>query len=127
MSLYKIFGFAVLGLVLTVVLRRLKDEYAAFVSLLLCLGFTVCAVGILKPTVDVLRAYCGNADNAELFMLIFKACGIAFITTLAADLCRDCGETALAGKTELCGKSVILALCLPLLKRVFEQVLALLQ
>lgn len=105
MSLYKIFGFAVLGLVLTVVLRRLKDEYAAFVSLFLCLGFTVCAIGILKPTVDVLRAYCGNADNADLFTLIFKACGIAFITTLAADLAAIAAKRLLPEKRSCAAKA----------------------
>lgn len=126
MSLYKIFGYAVLGLMLILVLRRLKEEYAPLVSLLLGIGFTVCAMGILAPTVEYLRALTGNA-NEELFTLLFKSAGIAVITTLAADLCRDCGETALAGKTELCGKSVILALCLPLLKSVFTQTLSLIQ
>lgn len=126
MSLYKIFGYAVLGLMLILVLRRLKEEYAPLVSLLLGIGFTVCAMGILAPTVEYLRTLTGNA-NEELFTLLFKSAGIAVITTLAADLCRDCGETALAGKTELCGKSVILALCLPLLKSVFTQTLSLIQ
>lgn len=126
MSLYKIFGYAVLGLMLILVLRRMKEEYAPLVSLLLGIGFTVCAMGILAPTVEYLRTLTGNA-NEELFTLLFKSAGIAVITTLAADLCRDCGETALAGKTELCGKSVILALCLPLLKSVFTQTLSLIQ
>jgi len=126
MSLYKIFGYAVLGLMLILVLRRLKEEYAPLVSLLLGIGFTVCAMGILAPTVEYLRTLTGNA-NEELFTLLFKSAGIAVITTLAADLCRDCGETALAGKTELCGKSVILALCLPLLKSVFTKTLSLIQ
>lgn len=127
MSLYKIFGYAVLGLMLILVLRRLKEEYAPPVSLLLGIGFTVCAMGILAPTVEYLRTLTGNTDESELFTLLFKSAGIAVITTLAADLCRDCGETALAGKTELCGKSVILALCLPLLKSVFTQTLSLIQ
>ena len=125
MSLYRIFGFAVLGLVLILVLRRMKEEYASFVSLFLCLGFTVCAMGILTPVIEYLRTFDTNADSG-LFTLLFKASGIALVTTLAADVCRDCGETALASKTELCGKSVILALCLPLLKDVFGQTLALL-
>ena len=127
MSLYKIFGYAVLGLMLILVLRRMKEEYAPLVSLLLGSCFTVCAMGILAPTVEYLRTLTGNTDESELFTLLFKSAGIAVITTLTADLCRDCGETALAGKTELCGKSVILALCLPLLKSVFTQTLSLIQ
>ena len=77
---------------LILVLRRLKEEYAPLVSLLLGIGFTVCAMGILAPTVEYLRTLTGNTDESELFTLLFKSAGIAVITTLAADLCRDCGE-----------------------------------
>lgn len=121
MSFYKIIGFAVTGLILITVLKRMKEEYASLVSLLLCVGLTVCAVGILAPVIDYLKTLGENTSAGNLFTLLFKACGIAVLTSLAADICRDSGESALGAKVELCGKCTILALSLPLLRSVFEQ------
>ncbi len=127
MSLYKLFGFAILGLALILVFRRLKEEYATFLSLVVCLGFTICAYEIVSPVVEYLRQLDAQLADTEMFALMFKSCGIAVLCTLAADTCRDCGETALGARVELCGKSVILVLCLPLLQRTFERVFALLK
>lgn len=126
MSFYKIIGFAVTGLILILILRRMKEEYASFLSLVVCMGLTVCAVGILSPVVAYLRTLGDATDAGTLFTLMFKSCGIAVITSVAADICRDSGESALSGKVELCGKCTILALCLPLLRSVLEEISAVL-
>lgn len=126
MSLYKLFGFAILGLALILVFRRLKEEYASFLSLILCLGLTICAYEIVSPVIEYLRMLDAQLEGADVFTLMFKSCGIAVLCTLAADICRDCGEAALGARVELCGKSVILVLCLPLLQKTFDRVFALL-
>lgn len=126
MSFYKIIGFAVIGLVFMLVLRRMKEEYAVFLSLFVCTGLTVCAMGILSPAVNYLRSLGENTGIGPLFTIMFKSAGIAVITCIAADVCRDSGESALGGKVELCGKCTILALCLPLVRAVFEETLAIL-
>jgi len=120
MSFYKIIGFSVTGLIIILVMRRMKDEYAYFISLLLGTSLMVCAVGILAPVIEYLRDISDRAGNASYLSILFKTAGIALITTLASDMCRDCGETSLSSKVEMCGKSTILLLSLPLLKSVFE-------
>lgn len=126
MSLYKLFGFAILGLFSILLLRRLKEEYASLIAVFVGLALAASAFEILEPVVAYLRRLEAFAETQDLFARMFKASGIAVLCTLAGDICRDCGESALAGKVELCGKSVILVLCLPLLEGVFESVLALL-
>ena len=127
MSFYKIIGFAVTGLIIIIVMRRLKDEYAFFISLLLGTCLMVCAVGILAPVIEYLREISVSANASSYLSILFKTAGIALITTLAADMCRDCGEASLSSKVELCGKSTILLLSLPLIKAVFENVFDLLK
>lgn len=57
--------------------------------------------------------------------MVVKATGVCLLTQLTADTCRDAGETALAGKAELAGRFVLLALAVPLFADVLELVTAL--
>ena len=52
--------------------------------------------------------------------LMFKVLGIALITQVISDLCRDSGESALAGQTEVAAKIIIVSLILPLLQTVVK-------
>lgn len=51
---------------------------------------------------------------------IMKALGIAFLTQLCAQVCRDCGETNLASNVETIGKTELLLISLPLFEEIFE-------
>ena len=53
-------------------------------------------------------------------MILFKTLGICFLAQFAADSCRDAGESALASKVELAGRSPFLCSpcrCLRILRR----------
>ena len=54
--------------------------------------------------------------------VMLKVIGTAYLAQFAADLCRDAGESAVAGKVELAGRVLILALCLPVLMSILEMV-----
>lgn len=56
----------------------------------------------------------GGLDG-ESVAVIVKAIGIAYTTQIAAALCRDLGETALAVKTELVGRIMLMTLAVPLI------------
>ncbi len=127
MNILKIAGFALIGLVAVLLLRRMKDEYAHFTALFVCVALTASAVGVLAPVIEYLNNVGEQTSLTGMFSLMFKSCGVAVITTLAASLCKDSGETALAAKVELCGKSMILAMSLPLIKQVFDEALKILE
>jgi stage III sporulation protein AD len=56
---------------------------------------------------------------------VMKVLGIAYLTELAAGICRDTGEQALAQRVELGGKVLILLLAIPVLNAVLALVLRL--
>ena len=62
---------------------------------------------------------CGGLDG-EAVAVIVKAIGIAYTTQIAAALCRDLGETALAVKTELIGRIMLMTLAVPLILKITE-------
>lgn len=51
---------------------------------------------------------------------VLRGAGIAILSDLGAQLCRDAGETALAGRVTLIARVSILALCAPLLSALAE-------
>ena len=126
MNILKIIGFTISGLVTIIVIRKTKDEYAFFISLVLCMTLTASAIGALVPVINYLKELSTYVNDSGTFTIMFKASGTAILTTLSSSLCRDSGESALASKVELCGKSIILAMSLPLLKQVFDNALLIL-
>ncbi|MCD8219931.1 MAG: stage III sporulation AC/AD family protein, partial [Ruminococcus sp.] len=54
--------------------------------------------------------------------ILWKALGVCYLTGIAGDLCRDCGETALAQMAELWGRLSLVLLSLPLLEALLETV-----
>lgn len=126
MGILKIIGFTISGLVTIIVIRKTKDEYAFFISLVLCMTLTASAIGALVPVINYLKELSTYVNDSGTFTIMFKASGTAILTTLSSSLCRDSGESALASKVELCGKSIILAMSLPLLKQVFDNALLIL-
>ena len=59
--------------------------------------------------------------------ILFKVIIISYVTDFTAQLCRDAGEGAIAGKTELAGKVLILYLSLPILVSIIEIINGILQ
>ena len=83
---------------------------------------------ILVLTLDELAAMSGflrevlgryQIDTAYLAVML-KVIGVAYLAQFASDLCRDAGEGAVAGKVELAGRVLILALCLPVFAAILE-------
>lgn len=63
-----------------------------------------------------------NPDNLfELCMLVMlKAVGLTVLGQIAARLCKDAGESALAYAVELGARIAVLGAAMPLLSKLFE-------
>ena len=64
--------------------------------------------------------------NGEYASILFRALGICFLAQFAADACRDAGESALASRVELGGKTAVVILSLPLFREIMTVALGLL-
>jgi stage III sporulation protein AD len=74
------------------------------------------AVLMMSPVFTYLGELCTDVGMGEMASLLIRGLGVALLTQLCADLCRQSGEASLAGGVELAGKAELLLLCLPLLK-----------
>lgn len=74
---------------------------------------------IISFTEDMsVSSFLGN----EIFPLLLKVTGIAYLVDFSADVCRDAGENGIAKKLEIAGKITIISLSLPVVTSLFEKI-----
>ena len=128
MSVFSIIGIALIGVIMSLLLKNHLSTYALMVTLLT--GIIIlfwCIVNII-PVIDKLQYLIEeiNMPN-EYGMIIFKSIGLTFIVQLISDICKDAGETAISSKLELMGKIAILLISLPLFEKIISVVLEMLK
>lgn len=120
-QLFKILAVCLITSVLCVILKQKSGEYALFATL----AAGVIIIGVIFKNIagalsSVKSMLSGYGVETEYFKVALKALGIGYITSFAADACRDAGQTALASKAELAGKCAVWLLALPLAVSVLE-------
>ena len=112
----QIAGLTVTAVLLAKLMERYAAEQALLLTLLLGTLLTASAVTMLSPVlneIDTLLLQSGLEERQTA--AIAKAIGICCVTQLAADICKDAGQSALCSAVTLAGKTALLLLCLPLI------------
>ena len=115
-------GLLLCGGLLSSVLRANRPELAVCLSLLAGVLVVGMLLRELSPLVLALRRMTVLGGMGENHLgVVLRGAGICLVTQLAADTCRDAGDSALAGKAELTGRILLLLLAVPL----YEEILTL--
>ena len=115
-DVFKILAILLIAAVLCIVLRQKNGEYALLVSITTGIITALLILRHLSSSIDMIKSYIESYGiETEYFKVALKALGIGYITSFIADSCRDSGQTSLASKAELAGKTAIFVLSLPLL------------
>ncbi len=103
------------------VLKKDSPAMALLIALAAgCVVIATCAGALRELTAFVAEvAETAGISNAVLAVLL-KAVGIALISRLAADLCRDAGLGTAGSAAELAGAAAALYAALPLMRGVFR-------
>ena len=119
-QILKIFAVALICVSVGAVIKIVRGEMMFAVriaGILLVFGMlTISAETLLR---DVSAAF-DTGNFSEYVELILKALGVAVLTHVASSICRDCGESGLAGAVEFAGKAEILLLSLPMIERLLK-------
>lgn len=115
-TVWKVCGAAMVAVTAGLLLRQLRGASSGALRV----AATVLLFGLLAPKlgelIRELTAMFGNAEMEEYGSVMVRSLGVATLTQLCGDICRDCGESGTAQGVELAGKLTILSLCLPLLR-----------
>lgn len=111
-------GLAVLGALAAVMLKRQHQALGLGGGGLCRRGGAAAGAGQAGEAADVLRelAQCAQLQEGQL-ALILKILGVALVSELAAQACRDAGEEGLALHVETGAKVILLLLSAPLLRQ----------
>lgn len=110
-----------IGLLCAVAVLILKPVRGEFGSLTRIGGGVLILLLVLPPlgeTVGETVALFEESGIDPYADVMLRAIGIALLTRICGDVCRDTGEGAVASGVELAGKLAILTLCLPLIREI---------
>ncbi len=120
---YKICGAALVCALAAFFLRGIKKEYEMPLTLAGSILLIAAALSMAEPIVDYISGLSESAPIAgEAFSTLMRVIGIAMLTRVAADICRDMGTPSVAASLELVAKLEIMILSLPLVSSVLESI-----
>ena len=120
MDIIKIVSTGLCSLIIILLLRKINNDYASLASCIIGISICLFSFGILIPVFEFIKSLGQDDTVGGLYALMLKSAGICMLCSVAAELCRDCKEDSLGEKIEFAGKCTLLAFCLPLIKKVFE-------
>ena len=125
--LIRIAAAALLGSATALLLKRRAPELSLPLSAAVCAFGFFAAAGLLGDVLDLLREAMALSGLSEVYFLpVLKCVVLGLVSKTAADLCRDAGQSAMAGAVELSGAIAALFVALPLLRSLLDLLRALL-
>ena len=102
-------------------LRRSNPELALPIAAAVCVGAMVLALELLRPLLELLsRAGSLGGVPSGMIMPVVKSVGIGICSRIAADMCKDSGQSAMAGSVETVGVICALYTALPLMESLLD-------
>lgn len=123
MDIVKIAMIGLAGVMLALMLRQQKSEYALYISLaaaVLILVFSVDRLAVVMETIRKIEEYI-QIDSAMIKILI-KMIGITYVAEFATGICRDAGFGTLGNQIEMFAKLSLMAVSVPILLALLETV-----
>ena len=120
MQSWQIFGVGLLAAVATVIVKQMRADLAITVRLAGSVVLLGAVVAMSAPVYSYLSALISSTATERFAGVLIKVLGVALVTHLGAEICRDCGESGIATSVELAGKCEILLLSLPLISSVLS-------
>ncbi len=124
MDIIKIIGVALIGLIIIILLKQYKPEFAIYISLLTGVLILLLVMDKLTGIINLLQTFANKASiNSTFITLLIKITGIAFLSEFAVSICKDSGEAAIASKIEIGSKIIIISMSIPILSALLEIIL----
>ncbi|MBR4800135.1 MAG: hypothetical protein IK048_00425 [Clostridia bacterium] len=106
--IFRLVGIALVGVIIVLVLRTAKPEFAVFVTI--ATG-VVMLVTLMSSLTNVILAFDGivakSGVDEEVFAAVLKIIGIGYLTEYSSSIACDAGCASIAEKLQLGGKVVI--------------------
>ena len=127
MEFIKIIGIGLIALIIIILLKQYKPEFAIYISLLTGVLILLLVMDELSGIINLLQTFTNKVSiNSTFLKLLIKITGIAFLSEFAVSICKDAGETAVASKIEIGTKIIIISMSIPIISSLLEIILSVL-
>ncbi|HAK74178.1 MAG TPA: stage III sporulation protein AD [Sporomusaceae bacterium] len=127
MEIVQIVGLGFVVTLLILIIKRQKPELAVQLSITLASIIFLMVLSKLSVVLNLFRDLAEKAQISQMYLnTILKIIGIAYITEFGAQVCRDAGEGAVAGKIEFAGKILVMIMAIPIIALVLDTIVRLL-
>ena len=127
MEVVRIISIALIGLIIIVLLKQYKPEYAIYISLLVGVLILLLVMDRLSGIIQLIQSISNKANiNNQFISILLKVTGIAFLSEFAISICKDSGEAAIANKIEIGTKIIIISISIPIISSLLEIILKIL-
>lgn len=113
----KALGIGLITVASSLLIKQSRPEFSFFISLS---GTFIVFFISVKEVESYLSSFLGILSDAGFsagyFSVALKAVGIGYITEFAADTAGDSGQSALASKITLAGRTLLFIIALPVIK-----------
>ena len=90
MEIIKIIGIALLGLIIVILIKQYKPEFAIYISLLTGVLILFLSLDRLQEIIALLQSIANKASiNSRFLSLLIKITGIAFLSEFAVSICKN--------------------------------------
>lgn len=119
--LLKIIGIGILTVISALLVKELKPELSFLITLAGSLIILLTVFSTMTNVVSLFNKLVSKTNiNSELFLVILKVIGIAYLTEFASNICSDVGNSSIANKIILGGKIAIILKCYPILSTLVD-------
>ena len=127
MEIIKIIGIAISAVVITIIIKQYKPEFAIYISLIVSALILILVMDKLSGIVNLIMNLSNRISGGQEFLkILIKITGIAFLTEFAVSICKDSGENAIGAKVDLGGKVLIISMSIPIISSMLETILEIL-
>lgn len=126
-EIIRIIGIGLTALVIAIILKQYKPEYAIYVSIIAGVLILFLVMEKLSGVINLLQSISDKTYiNKQFLGILLKITGIAIITEFAVSICSDAGEKAIASKIEIGSKVIIIAMSIPIISSLLELIIEIL-
>ena len=126
MEIIQIIGLGFVVTLLILIIKQQRPEIAIQLSLALATIIFLMVLAKINVVLNLFRDLAEKANISQMYLnTILKIIGIAYVTEFGAQVCRDAGEGAVAGKIEFAGKVMVTVLAIPIIALVLDTIIRL--
>jgi len=126
LEIIQIVGLGIVVTILVVIIKQQRPELAIQLSIVAGVIIFGMMLGKIVAVINVMKQIAQKSNVSMLYMgTVLKIVGVAYIAEYGAQICKDAGEGAVASKIEFAAKVIVIVLAIPIIVRVFDNLMKL--